>query len=128
MPRVRTGPYTRRRRKRWIRQAKGYWGARHRQYRTARTAVMRAMISSYRERRRRRRTFRSLWILRLNAALRDHGLSYSRFIYGLKSSGVALNRKLLSELAIRDPEGFLRLVELVKQGDKEIGRGDLKRG
>lgn len=117
MPRVRTGPVSRRRHKRWIRQAKGYWGARHRQYRTARMAVMRAMISSYRERRRRRRVLRALWILRLNAALRDHGLSYSQFIYGLRARGVALNRKLLSELALRDPEGFLRLVELARQGE-----------
>jgi large subunit ribosomal protein L20 len=122
MARVKAGPYARRRRSKWLRQAKGYWGARHRQYRTARPAVMRAMISSYKERRRRKRTFRSLWILRLNAALRDYGLSYSQFIYGLKSCGVILNRKLLSELAIRNPQDFARLVELVKK--REVDRPD----
>ncbi|MEO0102393.1 MAG: 50S ribosomal protein L20 [candidate division WOR-3 bacterium] len=113
MPRVRTGPYTKRRRKKWLKQAKGYWGGRHRLYKTARVAVMRAWLSAYRDRRLRKRDFRRLWILRLSAALRPLGISYSRFINCLKKANVEINRKILSEMAIREPEEFKALVASV---------------
>lgn len=114
MPRVKTGAYTRKRRKGWMKAAKGYWGGRHRLYRTARMAVTKGMISAYKERKRKKRVYRALWILRLNAALRLHALSYSRFINALKKAGVELDRRALSELAIRYPEDFTRVVELAK--------------
>lgn len=113
MPRVRTGPYTKKRRKKWLKQAKGYWGGRHRLYKTARVAVMRALISAYRDRRLRKRNFRRLWILRLSAALRPLGISYSRFINCLKKADIEINRKILSEMAIREPKEFEALVTKV---------------
>ncbi len=114
MPRVTTGPYTRQRRKKWLRQAKGYWGGKSRLYKTARQQVMHGLISSYKERRRKKRVFRGLMITRINAALRLHDLSYSRFIWGLKQAGIELDRSVLSELAIRSPDDFARLVEQVR--------------
>ncbi len=113
MPRVRTGPYTRRRRKKWLKEAKGYWGKRKSLYKTARVAVMRAWLSAYRDRKLKKRNFRRLWILRLSAALRPLGISYSQFINYLKKAKIEMNRKVLSELAIRDPEGFGALVKKV---------------
>ncbi len=115
MPRVRTGPSTRKRRKKWLKYAKGYWGGKHRLYKTARLQVMKAWLSSYRERKRKKRVFRRLWILRLNAALRPYGISYSKFIHGLKLADISLNRKALSEMAINHPEEFEKIVELVKE-------------
>ncbi|MEO0098559.1 MAG: 50S ribosomal protein L20 [candidate division WOR-3 bacterium] len=115
MPRVRTGPYTRKRRKKWLKQAKGYWGGRHRLYKTARVAVMRGWLSAYRDRKLRKRNFRRLWILRLSAALRPLGISYSRFINCLKKANVEINRKVLSEMALREPEEFHALVKSVVQ-------------
>ena len=114
MPRVKTGPYTRKRRKGWLKAAKGYWGGRHGQYRTARMAVIKAGISSYKERRRKKRVYRSLWILRIGAALKPYELSYSRFINALNRSGVDLDRRVLSEMAIRYPDDFGRIVEHAK--------------
>lgn len=114
MPRVTTGPYTRKRRKKWLKAAKGYWGGRHRLYRTARMAVIKAGVSAYRERKRKKRVYRALWILRLNAALKPYNLSYSRFIAALKRAKVALDRRVLSELAIRAPADFQKLVELAQ--------------
>ncbi len=113
MPRVKTGPYTRRRRKKWLKAAKGYWGRRKSIYKTARVAVMRAWLSAYRDRRLRKRDFRRLWILRLSAALSPLGISYSRFINCLKKAKIEINRKALSELAIREPEEFNALVKRV---------------
>ncbi len=115
MPRVKTGPYTRRRRKKWLKQAKGYWGGRHRLYKSARHAVMKGLVSAYRERKRKKRTYRALWIIRINAALRPHDLAYNRFIHGLKLAKVDLDRKLLSELAVKNPDDFSLLVALAKE-------------
>lgn len=114
MPRVKTGPYTRRRRKKWLKQAKGYWGGRHRLYKSARQAVMKGLVSAYRERKRRKRTFRALWILRINGALKAHNLAYNQFIHGLKLAKVDLDRKVLSELAVKNPDDFAMLVGLAK--------------
>lgn len=93
---------------------KEYRGARSKQYRVAKQSVMRALTSSYSGRKERKRQFRRLWIARINAAARLNGLSYSKFMYGLKVAGVELNRKVLSEMAINDAEGFKALVELAK--------------
>lgn len=115
MPRVKTGPYTRKRRKKWLKQAKGYRGAKHRLYKTARLAVMKGLQSAYRDRKRKKRVFRSLWITRISAALEAHKLSYSKFIHGLKLSNIELNRKGLSEIAIRSPDAFDELVKRAKE-------------
>jgi len=115
MPRAKGGPKTRRRRKKVLKLAKGYWGGRHRLYRTATEAVDRALAYAYRDRRQKKRAFRSLWITRINAAIRPHGLSYSKFINGMKKAGIILDRKVLAELAIKDAAGFARIVEKVKK-------------
>ncbi|MEM2174337.1 MAG: 50S ribosomal protein L20 [Candidatus Micrarchaeia archaeon] len=115
MPRVRTGSYTRKRRKKWLKYAKGYWGGKHRLYKSARLQVMKAWLSAYRERKRKKRVFRRLWIIRLNAALKPYGINYSKFIHGLKLANISLNRKVLSEMAINTPEEFEKIVELVKE-------------
>ena len=94
--------------------AKGYRGARSKQYRIAKQSVMRALASAYAGRKQRKRQFRQLWIARINAAARINGLSYSRFMYGLKLAGVEMNRKVLSDMAINDAEGFAKLAELAK--------------
>ncbi|RKZ23452.1 50S ribosomal protein L20 [bacterium] len=112
--RVTAGPQTRRRRKKWLRRAKGYWGKRKNCYRVARQAVMKALVYAYRDRRRRKRDFRRLWIVRINAACRMHGMNYSTFINGLKKAGVELSRKSLAHLAMHDPDGFRELVEVAR--------------
>ena len=93
---------------------KGYRGARSKQYRVAKQSVMRALTSSYAGRKQRKRQFRQLWIARINAAARMNGLSYSKFMYGLKLAGVDMNRKMLAEMAVNDAEGFATLAELAK--------------
>jgi large subunit ribosomal protein L20 len=98
-----------------MKMAKGYVGGRRKLYRTAVDSVQRALVFAYRDRKVKKREFRKLWIVRINAAVRDHGLSYSRFIDGLNKAKVALDRKVLSELAISDPAGFAKVVELAKQ-------------
>lgn len=113
--RVKRGVAKRRRKKKWLKQAKGYWGRRSKIYRTAREAVMRSLQYAYRDRRRKKREFRRLWILRINAACRIYGLSYSKFIDGLKKQGVEINRKLLAEIASEDIESFAKLAELAKK-------------
>jgi len=112
--RVRCRPASRRRRRRILKRVRGYSGARHRLLRAASVAVIRAQASSYRDRRRKKRDFRRLWITRLSAASKNHGLQYSRFIHGLKKAGIVLNRKQLSELAIHDPQAFTAVVDQVK--------------
>lgn len=97
-----------------LKLAKGYRGARSKQYRIAKQSVMRALATSYSGRKERKRQFRRLWIARINAAARMNGLSYSKFMYGLKLAGVEMNRKVLSEMAINDAEGFKTLTDLVK--------------
>ena len=114
MARVKGGLNAKKRHKRVLKLAKGYRGARSKQYRIAKQSVMRALTSSYAGRKERKRQFRQLWIARINAAARVNGLSYSKFMYGLKLAGVEMNRKILSDMAINDAEGFAKLAELAK--------------
>lgn len=115
MPRATRVPASKRRKKKWLKRAKGFWGGRRKLYRSARETVQRAMVFSTRDRKKRRRNYRQLWITRLNAACREQGIGYSRFIDMLKKAKVELNRKSLSELAIRDRASFNQLIELAKQ-------------
>lgn len=114
MPRAKGGFKTRQRRNRVLKQAEGYWGKRKNSFRSAQEAVDRALAYSYRDRRNRKREFRSLWIIRINAAARLAGLSYSRMMEGLKKAGVAIDRKILADLAVRDAAAFNSLAELAK--------------
>ncbi len=114
MARVKGGLNARKKHNRVLKMAKGYRGARSKQYRIAKQSVMRALTSSYAGRKERKRQFRQLWIARINAAARMNGLSYSKFMYGLKLAGVEMNRKILSDMAINDAEGFAKLAELAK--------------
>ncbi len=111
MPRVRKGSATVKARKRILRAARGYWGTKHRHKQQAKVALLRAGQYAYRDRRNRKRDFRRLWITRISAACRMRGTRYSRFMNGLSRSGVALNRKMLSQIAIEDPSTFDALVE-----------------
>jgi large subunit ribosomal protein L20 len=112
--RVKGGSRTRQRHKKIIRQTKGYYGTRHRLWRRANEAWMKAHWYAYRDRRNRRRDLRQLWVVRINAAARQNGLSYSRLIHGLKQAGVELNRKILADVAVRDPQTFTQIAELAK--------------
>ena len=114
MARIKGGSNAKKRHNRVLKLAKGYRGARSKQYRVAKQSVMRALTSSYAGRKERKRQFRQLWIARINAAARINGLSYSKFMYGLKQAGVVMNRKVLSVMAINDAEGFAKLAELAK--------------
>ena len=114
MPRAKGGPKTRRRRKKVLKQAKGYVGGRRRLFETAKETVLRAGAFAYRDRRQKKRRFRSLWIIRINAAARALGLSYSSLMSGLKKAGVTLDRKILAELAMDDPPAFAKLAEAAK--------------
>ena len=114
MARVKGGLNAKKKHNRVLKLAKGYRGARSKQYRVAKQSVMRALTSSYAGRKERKRQFRQLWIARINAAARINGLSYSKFKYGLKQAGVEMNRKILSDMAINDAEGFAKLAELAK--------------
>jgi large subunit ribosomal protein L20 len=114
MPRATSGSTTRRRHKKIIKQAKGYYGMRRTSYRRAREAVDRALKYAYRDRRQRKRQFRRLWVVRINAAARLHGLTYSQLIHGLKRADVALDRKVLADLAVHDPEAFGEVAEKAK--------------
>ena len=114
MARVKGGLGAKKRHNRTLKLAKGYRGARSKQYRVAKQSVMRALTSSYAGRKQKKRQFRQLWIARINAAARINGLSYSKFMYGLKLANVDLNRKVLSEMAVNDAEGFAKLAELAK--------------
>jgi large subunit ribosomal protein L20 len=113
--RVKGGPRIRRRHKKVLRATKGQRGARHRLFRTANQAMMKAGVYQYRDRRNRKRDMRRLWIARINAASRQHGLSYSRLIYGLKEAGIEVDRKMLAELAVTDEAAFAQLVDAAKQ-------------
>ncbi len=114
MTRVTSGPVTRRRHKKIIKQAKGYYGMRRNSYKRAREAVERAMKYAYRDRRQRKRQFRRLWIIRINAAARLHGLTYGEFMHGLKRAEVALDRKVLADLAVHDPDAFGQIADRAK--------------
>ena len=114
MARVKGGVGAKKKHNRTLKLAKGYRGARSKQYRVAKQSVMRALTSSYAGRKQRKREFRQLWIARINAAARMNDISYSKLMHGLKLAGVDINRKMLSEMAISDPEGFAKLVEVAK--------------
>jgi len=114
MARVKGGVRTRARHKKVLKLAKGYFGAKSKLYRIANQAVMKSLVYAYRDRRQKKRDFRKLWITRINAAARRNGMSYSRFMNGLKKSGIELNRKVLAEMAVNDAAGFAKLVEKVK--------------
>ena len=115
MPRVKRGTKKSRRRAKILKLAKGYWGARSHNYRTAKEAVERALQYSYRDRRTRKRDFRRLWIIRIKAAAEKNGLSYSRFIHGLRQMNIELDRKILADLAVHSPQTFFLLVQKVKE-------------
>ncbi len=115
MPRVKNSVASRRRKKRLLKMAKGYWGRKKNVYRNAKEAVEKALQYAYRDRRVRKREFRSLWIARINAAARLNGLSYSQFMYGLKKNQIEINRKALADLAVRDPKAFAELAARVKE-------------
>ena len=114
MARIKGGMNARKKHNRTLKLAKGYRGARSKQYRVAKQSVMRALTSAYAGRKQRKRQMRQLWIARINAAARMNGLSYSKFMFGLKNAGVVMNRKVLSDMAINDAEGFAKLAELAK--------------
>ena len=115
MARVKGGYVTRQRRKKIIKQAKGYYGNKSTHFKKAKEQLLKSLTYAYRDRKQCKRNYRRLWIQRINAAVRPYGLSYSRFIAGLKTCDIAINRKMLSELAIHDPKSFALLVEKVQQ-------------
>ena len=116
MPRVKGGYVTRRRRKAVLKLAKGYYGSKHTLYKTAHEQVMRSLQYAFRDRKARKRDSRKLWIQRINAACQLNGMKYSQFINGLSQADVAINRKMLAEMAVNDAEGFAKLVEVAKNG------------
>ncbi|MBZ2175943.1 50S ribosomal protein L20 [Schnuerera sp. xch1] len=115
MARVKRGVTARKRHKKVLKQAKGYYGAKSKLYRPANQAVMKSLSYAYSGRKQRKRDFRKLWIARINAGARLNGINYNRFISGLKKANIEINRKMLSEMAIHDPEGFAKLVEIAKE-------------
>lgn len=117
MPRVKRGVTTHRRHKKILKAAKGYFGSKSKLYRVANEQVMKSGEYSYIHRKLKKRDFRRLWIARINAAARDNGTTYSRMIHGLKTAGVDINRKVLAELAVSDPQGFSELAELAKKSN-----------
>jgi len=114
MPRTKHSVASKKRKKKVLKQARGYFGARSRAFRTAREAVDRAQVYAYRDRRNRKRDFRRLWIVRINAAARLNGLSYSQLIHGLNSADITINRKILADLAVREPGAFTAIAEQAK--------------
>lgn len=115
MPRVKGGTVTRRRRKKVLKLAKGYYGSKHTLYKVANQQVMKSLQYAFRDRRQKKRDFRKLWITRINAAARINGLSYSRLMHGLKLAGIEVNRKMLADLAISDAAAFAQLAETAKK-------------
>ncbi|WP_050181158.1 50S ribosomal protein L20 [Domibacillus robiginosus] len=118
MPRVKGGTVTRKRRKKVLKLAKGYFGSKHRLYKVANQQVMKSLQYAYRDRRNKKRDFRKLWITRINAAARTNGLSYSRLMHGLKLAGIEVNRKMLADLAVSDSQAFAQLADAAK---KQLG-------
>ena len=116
MARVKGGNVSKNRRRKVLKEAKGYFGSKHRLYKTAQEQLFHSGEYAYRDRKQNKRNFRKLWITRINAACRENGISYSRFIEGLNKAGVEVNRKMLSEIAINDPKAFTELVEVAKKG------------
>ncbi|QZZ22618.1 50S ribosomal protein L20 [Leptothermofonsia sichuanensis E412] len=118
MARVKRGNVARKRRKKILKLAKGFRGSHHRLFRTANQQVMKALRYAYADRRKRKRDFRRLWITRINAAARQHGMSYSQLMGGLKKANIQLNRKMLAQMAVLDPAGFDQVLQVVSQGAK----------
>ena len=114
MAKIKHSVATRRRKRKLLKKAKGYWGDRSKQYQQARRALMHALVYAYRDRRVKKRNFRQLWITRINAACRNEGMTYSKFIYGLKKAKVGLDRKILADLAVKDEQAFKKLMEIAK--------------
>ena len=128
MARVKNGAVTKARHKKVLKQAKGYFGSKHRLYKSAKEQLMHSGQYAFRDRKQKKREFRKLWITRINAACRENGISYSRFIEGLNKAGVEVNRKMLSEIAINDPKAFTELVEVAKKGKEgKIKATEVKR-
>ena len=123
MPRAKGGPKTRHRRKGRLKLAKGYYGAKSKLFRTATEAVDKSLVYAYRDRRAKKRNFRSLWIARINAAVRNEGLTYGRFMEGLKKAGITLNRKILAEMAATDAVGFSQIIGAVQASAKASAQG-----
>lgn len=115
MPRVKGGTVTRKRRKKVLKLAKGYYGSKHTLYKVANQQVMKSLMYAYRDRRQKKRNFRKLWITRINAAARMNGLSYSRLMHGLKVAGIEVNRKMLADLAVTDSAAFTQLADAAKK-------------
>jgi large subunit ribosomal protein L20 len=115
MAKIKHSVATRRRKKRLLKKTKGFWGDRSKQYQQARRALMHALVYAYRDRRNKKREFRRLWITRINAACRDAGITYSKFMSGLKKAKINLDRKILADLAVKDAHAFKKLVGLVKK-------------
>jgi large subunit ribosomal protein L20 len=114
MPRVKRSVHARKKRRKVLEQAKGYWGLKSRSYRYAKEQVEHSLVYAYRDRKAKKRTFRQLWIVRINAAARQHDLSYNQFIAGLKKADIELDRKMLAELAVSDPAAFGKIAERAK--------------
>jgi len=114
MPRVKRSVHARKKRRKVLGQAKGYWGLKHTSYRRAKEQVEHSLVYAYRDRKARKRTFRRLWIMRINAAARQNGLSYNQFVAGCKAAGIELDRKVLADLATTDPAKFGEIVEQAK--------------
>ena len=121
MTRVKNGVATKARHKKILKQAKGYWGSKHRLYKTAKEQLMHSGKYAFRDRKQKKRDFRKLWITRINAACRENEISYSRFIEGLNYAGIEINRKMASEIAINDPKAFTELVSVAK-GEKKVAK------
>ncbi len=126
MTRVKNSVATRARRKKVLKRAKGYFGSKHRLFKTAQEQVMHSERYAFRDRKQKKRDFRKLWITRINAGCRENGISYSRFIDGLNKAGVEVNRKMLSELAIYDKEAFANLVKVAKEAPKTSAKKETK--
>ena len=129
MTRVKSGVQTKRRHKKVLKEASGYFGSKHRLYKTAKEQLMHSSVYAYRDRRAKKREFRKLWITRINAACRMNDISYSKFINGLAKAGVEINRKMMSELAINDMDAFKELVDVAKNGlvsDAKVSKEEVK--
>ena len=126
MTRVRNGVVTKQRHKKILKEARGYFGSKHREFKSAKEQLMHAGQYAYRDRRQKKREFRKLWIVRINAACRDNEISYSRFIEGLNKAGLEINRKMLSEIAINDPKAFSELVKVAKSGKVKEAKVETK--
>ena len=114
MPRIKRAVHGQKKRRKVLEQAKGYWGLKHVSYRRAKEQVDKSLVYAYRDRKNRKRVFRRLWITRINAAARGHGLSYNRFVAGCKQAGIELDRKVLADLAVSDPAAFAKVAEQAK--------------